>query len=262
MGLRKGMNEIITPTMTEKFPLAQPIIILVNPQMGENIGAAARAMLNCRITELRLVNPRDGWPNERGIAMGSGAFEKMAPVQVFGTLREAIADCQRVFATTGLSRDIVKPVHTPHSAISEANTAIQNGNKVAILFGCERVGLNNADMALAQDLVTIPSNPDFPSLNLGQAVMVMAYEWLKITYEGSDKILPVGKSDVATADSFNRFFDRLDTTLQDVGFYRSPEMKDTVSRNIRALFSRATPTEQEINTLHGVITSLLGKKTI
>jgi tRNA/rRNA methyltransferase len=236
--------------------MTQPIIILVAPQMGENIGATARAMLNCGLTQLRLVAPRDGWPNDRATALSSGAFDKMDPVEVFDTLQDAIADCQRIFATTGLSRDIVKPVHTPQHATPEIFKSIQDGNKTAILFGCERVGLNNSDMALAQDLVTIPSNPDFPSLNLAQAVMVMTYEWSKIALHYHDKILPVGKSDIATAESFNRFFDRLDNGLQDAGFYRSPEMKDTVSRNIRALFARATPTEQEINTLHGILTTL------
>jgi tRNA/rRNA methyltransferase len=236
--------------------MSHPIIILVSPQMGENIGATARAMLNCGLTHLRLVTPRDGWPNDKAIAMASGALDKMHPIEIFDTVSDAISDCQRIFATTGLSRDVVKPVHTPQSAISEISGSIQNGNKVAILFGCERVGLNNADMALAQDLVTIPSNPEFPSLNLAQAVMVMAYEWSKMTLNYQDKILPLGKSDIATANSFNRFFDRLDNGLQDAGFYRSPEMKDTVSRNIRALFSRATPTEQEINTLHGILTTL------
>lgn len=236
--------------------MSHPLIILVYPQMGENIGATARAMLNCGLTTLRLVAPRDGWPNDKAIAMASGAFDKMKPVQIFETLEDAIADCQRIFATTGLSRDIVKPVHTPQNATQEIFKSIQYGNKTAILFGCERVGLNNHNMALAQDLVTIPSNPDFPSLNLAQAVMVMVYEWSKIALDYQDKTLPLGKSDIATAESFNRFFDRLDNGLQDAGFYRSPKMKDTVSLNIRALFSRATPTEQEINTLHGILTTL------
>lgn len=247
---------MIPETITNRKDLNQPIIILVAPQMGENIGGTARAMLNCGLTHLRLVSPRDGWPNDKAIAMASGAFDKMHPIEIYTNLRDAIADCQRVFATTGLSRDIVKPVHTPQSALSEINDSLHLGNKVAILFGCERVGLNNTDMALAQDLVTIPSNPDFPSLNLAQAVMVMAYEWSKIILASPHKILPVGKSDIATAESFNHFFDRLDNGLQDAGFYRAPEMKETVSRNIRALFSRATPTEQEINTLHGILTTL------
>lgn len=249
-------NETSLEPITNLKDLNQPIIVLVSPQMGENIGGTARAMLNCGLKHLRLVSPRDGWPNEKAIAMASGAFDKMSPVEIYPNLRDAIADCQRIFATTGLSRDIVKHVHTPQSATSEISSSIESGNKVAILFGCERVGLNNSDMALAQDLVTIPSNPDFPSLNLAQAVMVMAYEWLKVAPQNQDKFLPVGKSDIAKAESFNRFFDRLDNGLQDAGFYRAPEMKETVSRNIRALFSRATPTEQEINTLHGILTTL------
>jgi tRNA/rRNA methyltransferase len=252
---------MMTSQPISSFERKSPIFILSHPQMGENIGATARAMLNCGLTELRLVNPRDGWPNEKAIAMSSGAIDKMQPIQIFPDLESAIADCQYVFATTGLTRDIVKSVHTPEDAIQQTHHFIQSEAKVAIVFGCERVGLNNHEMSLCHYLVTIPTNHDFPSLNLAQAVMIMAYEWLKINSETPPSILPTGKSEVATQDNFNRFFNRLDTELLETGFYRVPEMKDIISKNIRALFSRATPTEQELNTLHGVITSLrTGKK--
>jgi len=234
----------------------QPVFILVNPQMGENIGATARAILNCGLKQLRLVAPRDGWPNERAEATSSGALEMMHPIQVYQTLGEAIADCHHVFATTGLTRDVVKPVHTPEHAIQQTYSYIEKGQRVAILFGCERVGLGNQEMALANNLVTIPMNPDFSSLNLAQAALVMAYEWSKLTIQAKSIFLPTGKSEIATTENFARLFDRLDKELFDKGFYRVPEMKETTSRNIRALFSRATPTEQEINTLHGILTTL------
>jgi tRNA/rRNA methyltransferase len=246
----------MTTTQLSSFLTIKPIFILSHPQMGENIGATARAMLNCGLSELRLVNPRDGWPNDKAIAMSSGAMDKMQPIQVFPDLSSALADCQRAFATTGLTRDIVKPVHTPEDAIEKSYHFTQQGEKIAIVFGCERAGLNNEEMSLCQHLVTIPSNPDFPSLNLAQAVMVMAYEWLKVSNHHPPSTLPTGKSEVASISNFNRFFDRLDNELSETGFYRVPEMKDIISRNIRALFARATPTEQELNTLHGVITSL------
>lgn len=235
----------------------QPIIILVNPQMGENIGATARAMLNCGLCHLRLVNPRDGWPNERANAMSSGALELMPEVQVYNDLQSAIADCHTIYATTARARDLVKPVMTARSAGVAMHQDITAGQKVAILFGAERSGLTNDEVMMAHKLITIPLNPGFSSLNLGQSVLLVSYEWSQGTFDAPDVALPLGKSNPAPAELFNVFFDRLDKELQTVGFYRVAEMKDTISRNIRSLFSRAQPTDQEINTLHGIVTSLL-----
>ena len=247
--------------MSQDLQPSQPIIILVNPQMGENIGATARAMLNCGLTDLRLVNPRDGWPSEKADAMSAGALEAMPPVQVFETLADAIADCHTIYATTARARDLVKPVMTARSAGVAMHQDIADGQKIAILFGAERAGLTNDEVMMAHKLITIPLNPDFSSLNLGQSVLLVSYEWSQGTLGANapDTQTPLGKSNPAPAELFNGFFDRLDNELQTSGFYRVAEMKDTVSRNIRSLFSRAQPTDQEINTLHGIITSLLKK---
>lgn len=240
----------------------QPVIVLVNPQMGENIGAAARAMLNCGLCHLRLVNPRDGWPNERADAMSSGALALMPPVQVYATLAEAVADCHTVYATTARARDLVKPVMIPRFAAEDMHINITNGQKVALLFGAERAGLSNEELEQAHNLITIPLNPGFSSLNLGQSVLLIAYEWSQHVFNADALSLPLGKSQPATAQEFNIFFNRLDTELQSAGFYRVAEMKEYISRNIRSLFSRAQPTDQEISTLHGIVTSLLnGKRT-
>lgn len=239
--------------------MSQPIIILVNPQMGENIGATARAMLNCGLTNLRLVNPRDGWPSEKAEAMSAGALEVMPPVEVFATLAEAIADCHTIYATTARSRDLVKPVMTARSAGIAMHQDTNDGQKVAILFGAERSGLTNDEVMMAHKLITIPLNPGFSSLNLGQSVLLVSYEWSQGTFDAPDIATPLGKSNPAPAELFNGFFDRLDNELQAGGFYRVAEMKDIISRNIRSLFSRAHPTDQEINTLHGIITTLLNR---
>jgi tRNA/rRNA methyltransferase len=170
--LRAGHGIVLLMT------ISRPKIILVHPQMGENIGAAARAMLNCGLCDLRLVKPRDGWPNERADAMSSGALEKMPPVEVFETTEDAVADCHYIYATTARIRDMEKPVFTGHEAGADMKVRAAQGQNVAILFGPERAGLHNDDVALSHAAITIPLNPDFSSLNLGQAVLLMAYEWL------------------------------------------------------------------------------------
>lgn len=245
--------------MTSLIPPA-PIIILANPQMGENIGTTARAMLNCGLTRLRIVNPRDGWPNERAMATSSGALDIMPPVEVFDSVEKAVADCHTVYATTARQRDMVKPVMTPRHAARQMHEEMESKQNVAILFGAERAGLTNDEVMLAHNIITIPLNPDFSSLNLAQSVLLVAYEWSQINYKAEETALPLGKSLPASAALFNGFFDRLDNELQDRGFYRVAEMKDSISRNLRTFFSRAHPTDQEINTLHGVLTALVDAK--
>lgn len=238
----------------------QPVIVLVNPQMGENIGAAARAMLNCGLCHLRIVAPRDGWPNERANATSSGALELMPPVQVFETTAEAIADCHTIYATTARARDLVKPVLTARFAAKDIRERIGNKQKIAILFGPERAGLTSEDVALTHNLITIPLNPGFSSLNLGQSVLLVVYEWSQSVFKAEDSQLPTGKSHPATAEIFSEFFDRLDRELLSARFYRVDEMKDIISRNIRSLFQRAQPTDQEISTLHGILSALIRKR--
>ena len=157
-----------------------PVFVLVRPQMGENIGAAARAMLNFSLSKMRLVDPRDGWPNPRAVAMASGAAGQVLDFAgVFDSLPEAVADCAFVFATTARGRDLTKPVMTPERAMEHARALSAQGQKVAVLFGPERAGLENDDVARANAIISIPVNPEFASLNLGQAVLLCAYEWMR-----------------------------------------------------------------------------------
>lgn len=235
----------------------KPVIVLVNPQMGENIGAAARAMLNCGIDELRIVNPRDGWPNERADAMSSSALEKMPPVKVYATTAEALADCHYTYATTARPRDMVKPVMTAKEAAVDCRARESGGQKCAYLFGAERAGLDNEDVALSHAIITIPVNPDFSSLNLGQGVLLCAYEWFQAGGENPNaprELLP------APHDELNNLYNRLEEELRAGGFFRTQEMQPTVMRNLKNMLSRSEMTSQEINTFHGMITVLTGKK--
>lgn len=245
----------------------KPVIVLVNPQMGENIGAAARAMLNCGIDELRIVGPRDGWPNERADAMSSGALEKMPPVKVYNTTAEALADCHYAYATTARIRDMIKPVLTAKEAASDCRARESQGQKCAYLFGAERAGLDNEDVALSHAIITIPVNPDFSSLNLGQGVLLCAYEWYQLaaikglprtsTTELSKQVeLP------AAHDELNNLYNRLEEELRAGHFFRTQEMQPTVMRNLKNMLGRAEMTSQEVNTFHGLITALTGKKNL
>lgn len=236
----------------------KPLIVLVNPQMGENIGAAARAMLNCGIDELRIVNPRDGWPNERADAMSSGALAKMPPVQVFATTAEALADCHYTYATTARPRDMIKPVMTASEAATDARTREGQGQKVAYLFGAERAGLDNEDVALSHAIITIPVNPDFSSLNLGQGVLLCAYEWFQAGHIKSATVDP--DTLPAPHAELNNLYNRLEGELREGHFFRTQEMQPTVMRNLKNMLGRAEMTSQEINTFHGLITALTGKK--
>ncbi len=237
-----------------------PLIILVNPQMGENIGASARAMRNFGLKTLRLVNPRDGWPNPKAEEMSAKALSDMPPVQVFDTLQAATADLHHLYATTARSRDIIKPVFTPKAACAESFSRLQTGQKIGFVFGAERTGLTNDEVALCQSLVHIPCDPAFSSLNLAQAVLLMAYEHFQCAHETPDKTLDFGKALPAEQDKLEEFLVRLETELEAGGFFRAPELRPTVMGNIRALFLRSEPTAQEIKTLHGVVTALGQKK--
>lgn len=234
----------------------KPVIVLVNPQMGENIGAAARAMLNCGIDELRIVNPRDGWPNERADAMSSGALEKMPPVKVYDTTAEALADCHYTYATTARPRDMVKPVMTAKEAATDCRSRESSGQKCAYLFGAERAGLDNEDVALSHAIITIPVNPEFSSLNLGQGVLLCAYEW----FHAGGENLNAPRELPAPHAELDNLYNRLEEELRAGGFFRTQEMQPTVMRNLKNMLGRSEMTSQEINTFHGMITVLTGKK--
>jgi tRNA/rRNA methyltransferase len=241
--------------MCQETSSLQPVYVLVAPQMGENIGAVARAMLNCGLTRLRLVDPRDGWPNARAHAMSAGALDTMPPVAVFPDISSAIADCQIVYATAAGTRDMVKPVIDARQAGVQIKDQVKNGLQVAVLFGRERSGLTNEELAFAHEHVSIPLNPDFDSLNLGQAALLMAYEFY-LAGENGRRCFPTGTSETASMSDFNGLCDRLEREIENGGFFRSPDMRDTMMRNIRNFLIRGMPTEQELRTFHGVITAL------
>ena len=235
-----------------------PVFVLVEPQMGENIGAAARAMLNFGISCLRLVRPRDGWPNPKAGAMASGASIIIDETTVFDSLDAALADCQYVTATTARPRELPTPVCPPDEAARELRRRIAAGERCAVLFGGERNGLASDDVARADAIITIPVNPAFASINLSQAALVVAYEWGRSgAYETFDSTLetktPASREDLA------RFSDRLEAALDAAGYFFPPEKRPGMARNLRAAFARAGFTEGEIRTLHGVVKALARK---
>jgi tRNA/rRNA methyltransferase len=235
---------------------ASPAIILVDPQLGENIGAAARAMLNCGLTELRLVRPRDGWPNEKALANASGADAVIEGARLFDSTEAAIADLTRVYATTARPRDMVKVVETPRFAAAEIRARLAAGDRIGILFGPERTGLVNDDIALADALICVPLNPAFSSLNLGQAVLLVGYEWFQSADATPARQLVTNATRPAVKEELLNFFAHLERELDESGFLRNVEKRPSMVRNIRSMFDRAELTEQEIQTLHGIVKEL------
>ncbi len=235
-----------------------PSIILVNPQLGENIGAAARAMLNFGLTDLRIVNPRDGWPNDAAIANAAGAFDVMPTPQIFETLSDALKPFHTVYASTARPRDMVKKVFTPSAAATKI-TSISNHS--AILFGAERTGLTNDEITQAHHIISIPVNPDFWSLNLSQSVLLMSHEIYKAQDKTAAIEIPQGDSAPAVHEELNNMLCRLEDELENKNFFRSKELKPTMIRNIRNIFTRNEMTEQEVRTFQGIISAFIGNKT-
>lgn len=234
----------------------QPVFILVNPQMGENIGATARAMLNFGLQDLRIVAPRDGWPNEKADAMSAGALAEMPPVKIFATLSEAVADCTYIFSSAANERDMMKPIVTARHAATDMVSRLENSERVAVILGRERTGLTNDEIALSHAMISIPVNVDFNSLNLAQAAAIIAYEFAQTVMETPGRVVPLGKTVPATGAEFDNFCRRLEEEIDKGGFFRAPELRPSVTRNIRTFFMRAEPTSQEVSTLHGIITAI------
>jgi tRNA/rRNA methyltransferase len=237
-------------------PIAGPVIILVEPQLGENIGTAARAMLNCGLEELRLVRPRDGWPNAKAVTAASGADAVIENVRLFESTVAAVADLNRVYATTARHRGMIKPVVTPRQAAAEMRAAAARGERVGVLFGPERTGLVNEDIPLADTVLQVPLNPGFSSLNLAQAVLIVAYEWFAAGIDVPARELVTNETRPATKAELLNFFAHLEQELDACGFLRHIDKRPSMVRNIRNLFQRAELTEQEIRTLHGIIKEL------
>jgi TrmH family RNA methyltransferase len=233
-----------------------PVVILVRPQLADNIGAAARAMANGGLFRLRLVAPRDGWPQERAWRNASGAQRILESLTLHENVAEATADLHRVFATCPRPRHIVKPVMTPRGAVAELREVELRGLRSGLLFGPERAGLDNDDMAAADALIRYPMNPAFTSLNLAQAVMVMAYEWWQSADGTPPRELMTNESAVATKGKLENFLVHLVDQLDACGFLRNAPKRPGMVRNLRHLFQRGEVTEQELRTLHGVVTEL------
>jgi tRNA/rRNA methyltransferase len=236
--------------------LGGPTVVLVDPQLGQNIGMVARAMLNCGLTELRLVRPRDGWPSEAAVAAAAGAQEILARARLFDTTKQAVADFRRVYAMTARPRDMVKPVATPRQAALDLRLAAAAGEAAGVLFGPERSGLTNDDLALAERIVSVPLNPGFSSLNLAQAVLLLGYEWFQAADHTPGQRLVRGRGKPAPKGELANFFARLEAALDDTGFFHPPEKRAGMVRNLRNLFQRAELSDAEVRTLHGVVTSL------
>lgn len=236
--------------------LPGPIVVLVEPQLGENIGMAARAMGNFGLTRLRLVKPRDGWPNMAAQRAAAGADHILDKVELFDTVEAAVADCSLLFATTARAHDQAKPVVGPEGAARQIVSEIAQQGTAAILFGRERAGLMNDEVALANRIITFPVNPGFASLNLAQAVLLMGYEWFKLA---TGEVLPFGmpeRSERASQHQMHAFFDNLVAELDKVEFLRPAEKRDVMLVNLRNIFSRMEPTKQDMHTLHGVIMAI------
>ncbi|MBB3526818.1 MULTISPECIES: RNA methyltransferase [Rhizobium] len=245
-------------TNSERQLLAEgPAVILVEPQMGENIGMVARAMANFGLAELRLVNPRDGWPNEKALATASKADHVIAATKVYDTLEQAVADLNFVYATTARERDGYKPVRSPVIAAEMLRAKFRAGEGTGILFGRERWGLTNEEVALADEIVTFPVNPAFASLNIAQAVLLMSYEWMKSGMEdiGAVPFQAIGQTP-STKEQLFGLFDQLEEALDARGYFHPAGKKPKMVDNLRAVLSRRAFTEQEISVLRGVISSL------
>lgn len=239
-----------------KAELAGPVVILVEPQLGENIGMAARAMGNFGLCELRLVSPRDGWPSLPAKRAAAGADHIIDHVSLFDSVDAAIADLDLVFATSARPHDQAKPVVGPEAAVREMAGHLGGGGRAGILFGRERYGLKAEEVARADRIVTFPVNPEFASLNLAQAVLLVGYEWFKLKTAGGLPHTMPERSPRAGKEQINAFFDNLVRELDKVEFLRPPEKREIMLVNLRNIFTRMEPTKQDMHTLHGVVMAI------
>jgi tRNA/rRNA methyltransferase len=239
--------------------LPAPVFVLVAPQMGENIGAAARAMWNFGLDRMRLVAPRDGWPNPRAEAMASGARRVLDRLRLATTTAEACADLTYVFATTARERSLTKLVVTPEHAMAEARAMTAAGERVGVLFGPERAGLETADIVRANAVVSVPVNPGFGSLNLAQCVLLIAYEWQRSAGVATPPDYRLAGARLATGLEVDRFVEHLVERLDDVEFFFPEHKRPSMIAHLDNLFRRAPLTDADIRTLHGIVRALAVK---
>ncbi len=254
------MDAQMTPLDDPLFDAPSPIMVLVRPQMGENIGAAARAMLNFNCARMRLVDPRDGWPNPKAVAMASGGSRVLERAGLFGDLAGAIADCDYVYATTARGRGLTKPVRTPERAMVEARAMLEAGKRVAVLFGPERAGLENEDVARANAIITVPVNPAFYSLNLAQCVLLMAYEFNRLSTETPPEVMALAGTDFASAIEREKLGDHFEERLEAAGFFFPAEKAANMRLNLRNMWARLALTRADVQTLHGMLRQLARRR--
>lgn len=251
--VKDQLGHVVTPKVEQTPP---PVVILVNPQLGQNIGGSVRAMLNFGLSELRLVAPRDGWPNPDADSMAAGALPVLEQAKVFATTAEAVADLTYVMAATARRRELEVPVVGTNDAGAQFRAWQSAGHRTGILFGPEKSGLTNEDVVLADAILTYPINPAFQSLNLAQAVGVFSYIWASSEGAVPPPVFQEKIGDPAKREDLIRMFEHMEDELQSSGFFY-PEQKTTLMRrNIRAPFVRAQMTEQEVRTMRGVIKAL------
>ena len=237
-----------------------PSIILIEPQLGENIGSTSRAMLNFGVSDLRLVNPRDGWPNTKANAMSAGALEdKNFNVSLYDNIKDATADISYLLATTARIRDMNKPVFNTKDGIEKLIHVQNMGNRTAIIFGAEKSGLNNQDLVKADALINIHNNKNFSSINLSMSVLIICYEWFLNTSKNNKlSDIKTNKQEIMPSkNELNYFIDRLISILDNSDFFSPDEKRKVMINNIEAIFTRNNLTLQELNTLHGILSSII-----
>ncbi len=241
----------------ENWAGPQPAMILVRPQMGENIGASARAMWNFGLDRMRVVAPRDGWPNERAVAMAAGAGRLLDQAGLFDSTADAIADCNYVFATTARHRGLTKPIMTPERAMEHARALIDAGQKVGVLFGAERSGLENDDVARANAVISVPVNPAFSSLNLGQSVLLVAYEWRRQVEVAAPEVMEMAKTEFVEGIEIEKLGDHFEERLTEAGFFFPETKAEGMRQNLRNMWARLPLTRADVQTLHGMLRQLV-----
>lgn len=240
--------------------MKDPAFILIEPQMGENIGAAARGMWNFGLRHLRITSPRDGWPSPKAVAMASGAGSLLDEAMVVATTAEAVGDLNYLYATTARPREMAKTVFTPQGAAQDMAKRIAAGEKVGVLFGPERAGLSNDDVVRANAIITVPVNPEFSSLNLAQCVLLMSYEWRRLADATPVEAYHTGKTEMAEAIEVDRLIDHVTTDLDDTGFFFPENKRSSMMGNLANIFRRAPLTDQDVRTLRGVVRALSQKR--
>ncbi len=230
-----------------------PVIILANPQLAENMGMSARAMMNCGFSELRLVAPRENHLSPKAISASSNAEEILYNAKVYSSTEEAIADLNFVYAATARHRDQIKQIYNADSAAQNLAKQTSQGLRCGILFGCERTGLSNFDVSLSNAIINIPLNPKHSSLNLSQAVLLIGYEFYKTQINTPETYFETNKTEITSKEKVLMFVDHMEELLQNCGNYKSGDKQEKMLINLRNIFTRMNLTEQELNTLYGAI---------